>query len=111
MKVKDFFKWADKEFEVAFAQMQSESQEKQKNKEEYLKKFDAKLREFEKDYEIGDLKYNDKQMLNSLIEGLLSLEDLEEQQGHSSPVVDTYWIKFVEHQVQLLKQLPLQPAQ
>jgi len=69
---------SDKEFEEAFAQMQSESKEKQKNKEEYLKKFDAKLREFEKDYEIGDLKYNDKQMLNSLIEGLLSLEDLEE---------------------------------
>lgn len=69
---------SDEEFELVYANYKSESVEKQKNKEVYLKKFDVKLKGFEKDYEIGDLKYNDKQMLNSLIEGLLSLEDLEE---------------------------------
>ena len=69
---------SDEDFELVFKDIESESIEKRKNKEEYLRKFDAKLKEFEKDYELGDLKYNDKQMLNSLIEGLLSLEDLEE---------------------------------
>lgn len=69
---------SDDEFEIAYKNINSESQEKQKERKIYLERFDFKMKGFEKDYELGDLKYNDKQMLNSLIEGLLSLEDLEE---------------------------------
>ena len=66
------------EFEEIYNSHKEVSDEKRKKDDKYLKRFSQKMSEFEKDYEINDLKYNDKQMLRSLIEGLLSLEDLEE---------------------------------
>ena len=69
---------SDSEFEEVWQEHKKSSDEKRRKEERYLKRFSQKMTEFEKDYELGDLKYNDKQMLNSLIEGLLSLEDLEE---------------------------------
>lgn len=36
-----------------------------------------KLEEFEKDYDISDLKYNDKEILRSMMIALISLEDLD----------------------------------
>lgn len=69
---------SDKDFEELYKEHQSESAEKKKKQERHLKRISKKMTEFEKDYEIGDLKYNDKQMLQSLIEGLIALEDLED---------------------------------
>ena len=66
------------EFEEIWKEHQSESEDKRKKQGRHLKRISQKMTEFEKDYEIGDLKYNDKQMLQSLIEGLIALEDLED---------------------------------
>lgn len=69
---------SEEEFEEIYTAHKAESTEKRRKQEKHLKRISQKMTEFEKDYEIGDLKYNDKQMLNSLIEGLIALEDLEE---------------------------------
>jgi hypothetical protein len=44
---------------------------------EFEKRIDRKLKEFEDDYDLSDLKVNDKLVLRALIQSILTLEDLE----------------------------------
>lgn len=58
------------------AYIDSNIQEKFKN-EEFEDRIQGKLKEFENDYDISNLKANDKMVLRGLIQALISLEDYE----------------------------------
>ncbi len=44
----------------------------------FEKRIEAKLASFEEDYDISDMKFNDKEVLRSMIQATISLEDLEQ---------------------------------
>jgi|SRR5688572_1053745 len=46
--------------------------------EEFEKRINKKLEEFDKDYDLSDLKINDREALRALIQALISLEDYEQ---------------------------------
>jgi hypothetical protein len=64
----------DEEFEERMAQKQIDA-EPSKDFEDRIKK---KLSTFEEDYDLSDLKINDREILRALIQALISLEDYEQ---------------------------------
>jgi hypothetical protein len=44
----------------------------------FEKRIEAKLEEFEEDYDLTDMKVNDKQTLRNLVQAIITLEDLEQ---------------------------------
>lgn len=65
---------SDDEFDDVYAKMQMKAQPSAALE----KRIDKKLREFAEDYDISDLKINDKLVLRALVQALLQLEDLEQ---------------------------------
>jgi hypothetical protein len=65
---------SDEEFEKVFQDLKNKEL---KSQVDYFERFEKKKQEFSQDYEVKDLKYNDKETFNSLINALLTLEDLE----------------------------------
>jgi hypothetical protein len=65
---------SDEEFEERMAQKQLDA-EPSKDFEDRIKK---KLETFEQDYDLSDLKINDKEILRALIQCIISLEDYEQ---------------------------------
>jgi hypothetical protein len=45
---------------------------------EFEKRIERKIKEFEKDYDLGDLKINDRETLRALTQAIISLEDYEQ---------------------------------
>lgn len=68
---------SEEEFEEVYQSLIKKTEEERLADEKYRKRFHKKLKDFEKDYDLSDLKPNDKEMLFSLIDGILTLEDLE----------------------------------
>lgn len=67
-------KLSDEEFEEVFSKMEMNSAPSAALE----KRIGSKLKEFAIDYDISDLKMNDKLILRALIQALLQLEDLEQ---------------------------------
>ncbi len=64
----------DEEFEDAYEELLL-SKERDTNFEQRIQN---KLEEFEIDYDISDMKFNDKEVLRSMIQAIISLEELEQ---------------------------------
>lgn len=73
-KLTPFAKLSDDEFDDLYAKMEM----KVAPSKALEKRIDIKLNEFANDYDISDLKINDKLVLRALVQALLQLEDLEQ---------------------------------
>ena len=68
-------KMSDEEFEDYWIKRQSGMEPSA----EFERRIQAKLRLFEKDYDLSDMKINDTETLRALIQTILALEDLEQE--------------------------------
>lgn len=66
--------WSDEKFDKYYEQILLKDLH---NKEELNEKVKVKIDELAKDYDIDDLKYNDKMQLNDLATAMVTLEDLQ----------------------------------
>jgi len=64
---------SDEEFEKVWDTQQTDSEPVR----EFENRIELKISEFENDYDISDLKFNDLQVLRSLAQALITIEDLE----------------------------------
>lgn len=72
--LKQYKNLSDAEFEAAIAQKALGIEAS----DEFEKRINKKLQEFENDYDLSDLKINDREALRALIQTVLSLEDYEQ---------------------------------
>ena len=80
--LKQFKELSDEEFDSKFEDMVGANTEKQilpiRTTEEMEELVDEKLSEFADDYDLSDMKINDRLVLRNLIRSLVSLEDFED---------------------------------
>lgn len=66
--------WSDDDFEAKMVEMENNP----KIRKDFEGRIGKKLDEFAEDYDIDDLKINDREALRNLIQNIISLEDYEE---------------------------------
>ena len=80
--LKQFKELSDEEFDSKFEDMVGANTEKQilpiRTTEEMEELVDEKLSEFADDYDLSDMKINDRLVLRNLIRSIISLEDFED---------------------------------
>jgi len=69
----------DEQFLVAMEKQKSKPKIKKKVFDKFEREIEAKLDEFSKDYDLSDMKINDKMSLRALIQAVLTLEDYEQR--------------------------------
>ena len=67
----------DEEFEAIFEEKYSEERDTREAIKSFEEEIDRKIVEFGEDYDLSDLKINDREILRALVQATLSLEHLE----------------------------------
>lgn len=69
---------SEEEFDAVFDEIETKAVDAKINIEEQEKEVEAKLAEFAEDYDLADMKVNDRIILRNLVQAIISLEALED---------------------------------